>query len=520
MVIIIYSAETEKSIVANIGAPEYSYYFVLKKFLAVLYKLAHIVEVRNPEQEVDVNYNECQKRGEGCLFFSFSPPYKTVTGLQCPTISVFAWEYMTIPTDTWSENPHNDWRNVLRKHGCAITHSSFAVRAVQKAMGSDFPVWSIPAPVWDDYTKFYRKEKHSAQSKGFDLSFKGRLIDFHGCEAPYISEDIQNDFIEKRTYPKKGEKISLHLKGIIYTSVFNPGDGRKNWEDMLKGFIWAFREFEDATLVLKVVYHDFEEARKFLINEILMLMPFKCRVVILHGYLNDHEYTKLIRATTYVVNTAHGEGQCLPLMEYMSAGKPAIAPAHTAMEDYINEHNAFVVKSSVEWTHWPHDPRAALRTLRYRINWESLYHAYLESYSVAKNDPVRYLRMSRCAVESLKEYCSKKVVKKRLKIVFREVGVPKEGLLISAYRKIWRATLRSRRLWKTLCVRLFSRIRSFFREAMIAGPLRLLTFSRNFYARFKKSIVKMIQILNSVSCSLLFQESNAWYPTLQLFNHI
>ena len=63
MVIIIYSAETEKSILANMGAPEYSYYFVLKKFRAVLYKLAHIVEVKNPEIEVDIIYEECRLRG-------------------------------------------------------------------------------------------------------------------------------------------------------------------------------------------------------------------------------------------------------------------------------------------------------------------------------------------------------------------------------------------------------------------------------------------------------------------------
>jgi glycosyltransferase involved in cell wall biosynthesis len=491
MVIIIFSAETEKSILANMGAPEYSYYFVLKKFRAALYNLAHIVEVKNPEIEVDIIYEKCRLRREACLFFSFSPPHKTITGLQCPTISVFAWEYMTIPMDTWSENPRNDWRYVFHEHGCAITHSSFAVRAVQKAMGSDFPVWSIPAPVWDAYTKLYRRENISAQSKGFDLTFKGRLIDFKGCDAPSVSEESRKDFIEQRSSPPQDKKVSLHLQGIIYTSVFNPGDPRKNWEDLLKGFIWAFRKLEDVTLVLKIIYHDFEEARGTVTDEIFKLMPFKCRIVILHGYLNDHEYTKLIRATTYVVNTAHGEGQCLPLMEYMSAGKPAIAPAHTAMEDYISKDNAFVVQSSVERTHWPHDPRYALRTMRYRINWESLYHAYLESYQVAKNDPVRYSRMSKCAVESLKKYCSQAVVKERLKIVCREQGVPNEELLISIYKKIWHAALRSIHLWRTWCVSLFSRIRSFFRKAMIAGPRRLLTFFRNCYVWLKKSISKM-----------------------------
>ena len=135
MVIILYSAETGKSVIANMGVPEYSYYFVLKKFRDVLQKFAHIIEVKNPEIDVDFVYEKCRLRGEACLFFSFSPPHKTVTGLNCPTICVFAWEYTTIPTDIWSENPRNDWRYVFRDHGCAISHSSFAVRAVQKSNG-------------------------------------------------------------------------------------------------------------------------------------------------------------------------------------------------------------------------------------------------------------------------------------------------------------------------------------------------------------------------------------------------
>ena len=495
MVIIIYSAETEKSIMANMGLPEYSYFFVLKKFRAILCKFATVVEVNNPETEVDIIYEECRTRGVPCLFFSFSPPHKTVTGLKCLTISVFAWEFTTIPTDTWGGNSRNDWRNVFSKHGCAITHSSFAVRAVQKAMGNDFPVWSIPAPLWDDYTKLYRKEETAAQLKEFDLTYKGSLIDFKGCDAQSVSEESRNDFIKQRSSPQKDKNTNLHLKGIIYTTVLNPDDGRKNWTDLLQGFIWAFRKLEDVTLVLKVIYHDFEKVRGTVTDEIFKLMPFQCRVVILHGYLNDNEYAKLIQESTYVVKTAHGEGQCLPLMEYMSAGKPAIAPSHTAMEDYINKGNSFVVKSSLERSIWPHDPRGALRTFRYRINWESLYNAYLESYSVAKNDPGRYSRMSGCAVESLKKYCSKAVVEERLINVFQQCGVPREVILSSTPIKE-RKSLRRILLFRIWRFRLFSKESSFFREPVKTRLLRLLAFSRKCYVWFKnKSIEKVGRLI-------------------------
>jgi glycosyltransferase involved in cell wall biosynthesis len=445
MVIIIYSAESGKSITATLGRPEYSYYFISKAFRAVLRRLAYVIETSNPENEVDVIYDKCRSMGEACLFLSFSPPYKTVTGLKCPTISVFAWEFTTIPTDLFAGDQRNDWRNVLYQHGCAITHSSFSVRAVRKTMGSDFPVWSIPAPVWDDYVKLYKKEKTSAQSSGFDLTFEGHFIDFNGCDAPSVPEETRKGFIAERSLPKHDEPVKVHLNGIIYTALFNAKDGRKNWQDLVAGFVWAFRNSEDVTLVLKVIYPDLGKARGIVTDELFKLVPFKCRVVILDGYLNDTEYARLIQQSAYVVNTSRGEGQCLPLMESMSAGKPAISPAHTAMEDYINENNAFVVRSSAERTFWPHDPRQALRTTRYRLNWESLYDAYLESYQIAKHDPARYSRMSRSAVESLQRYCSKALVEERLKSVLRERVRPNDDL-ISMRRKTWR--MAARPIWK------------------------------------------------------------------------
>jgi len=467
MVIIIHSAESKGSIADKIGGMDYSYYFVLKKYRPVLEKFAFVIEIRDPASEADAIYQNCQARGEPCLFLSFTPPFKTAINLQCPTISVFAWEYLTLPTDAWGGNPRHDWRTAFRKHGYTITHSSFAVQAVQKAMGENFPVWSIPAPVWDDYTKLYRKEYTSVRSKGFDLTFEGVLIDFQGCNSVVTSKVDGMGYLELRS-SSTAAKVNLHLEGIIYTSVFNPNDGRKNWLDLLWAFCWAFRDVEDVTLVMKLAYYDFDAVRELIISEIKKLAPFKCRVVALHGFLNNRDYEKLIQESTYVVNTAYGEGQCLPLMEYMSAGKPAIAPSHTAMEDYVNHDNAFVVNSSVEWTHWPHDSRSALRTFRYRINWESLYHAYQESYAVAKNDPGRYLRMSRSAVESLKMYCSKAVAEERLKMVFQACGMFDEGWLIATCRKTWRKASGLRRLLQATSAHLFVQTRSFLRRFLEA----------------------------------------------------
>jgi glycosyltransferase involved in cell wall biosynthesis len=152
-----------------------------------------------------------------------------------------------------------------------------------------------------------------------------------------------------------------------------------------------------------------------MLNIISRLVPFKCRIILIHGYLQDVDYERLIGATSFAVNASAGEGQCLPLMEFMSAGKPAIAPWNTALTDYLTAENSFPVASSLEPTCWPHDPRQAFRARRHRADFSSLMQAYRDSYNVAKTEPERYARMSKAANRDLKGHCSQDLVEARLR---------------------------------------------------------------------------------------------------------
>jgi glycosyltransferase involved in cell wall biosynthesis len=213
--------------------------------------------------------------------------------------------------------------------------------------------------------------------------------------------------------------VTVKLAGVVYTSILSPKDGRKNWFDMVTAFCWTFREVEDVTLVLKMNERDLSLYHNTLLTLLSQLAPFKCRVLTLHAYLDDATYEELIGATSYYVNTSLCEGLCLPLMEFMSCGRPVIAPRHTAMEDYIDDGAAFIVKSSLEHNVWPHDPRDLFRTLRYRLDWESICTAYSESYLVAKQQPEKYLAMGQHAMARLQSYSSGAVVKEQLRNFFQ-----------------------------------------------------------------------------------------------------
>lgn len=211
----------------------------------------------------------------------------------------------------------------------------------------------------------------------------------------------------------------LALRGTVWTSVFNPTDGRKNWWDIVSAFLWAFRDDPDATLVLKLAHRDPAGFAAPLEDLLSRFAPFRCRVVAAGGWLPREALEALVEATDIVVNASHGEGLCLPLMEFMSAGVPAIAPTHTAMADYVDRTNAWLLRDSPEHNVWPHDSRDLFRTTRRRIDWESLVEAYRESARVARGEPARYAAMSRAATRAIERVASDDVVHAALQDFFR-----------------------------------------------------------------------------------------------------
>lgn len=423
MIILVHTAFHGETVQDNLGRPEYSYYFVLREFRPILEELGIVMEINDLEHQVDAIYRNCIKHGVPCVFLSFMPPNKSPIGLACPTVPVFAWEYEALPDEGFGGKPRNDWRRVLMQLGAGITHSSFSAQAVRRVLGDAFPLIVAPAPLWDRLAKS-RREIAPSGAGDMRIPLDGMLIDSRLTDlTPYSkAAELASAPIPLPLPPERREgSVVLELGGIVYTSIFNPGDGRKNWTDMISAFCVAFRDIEDATLLMKLSHHDISEIVPQMLECMHKAGNFSCRIVIVDGYLQQKDYEHLLDVTSYAVNCSHGEGQCLPLMEYMSSGKPAISPRHTAMLDYVDESCAFVVDSSLVLGTWPHDIRQAFRTLRGQIHFGSLVEAYRSSYYVAKHEPETYRCMAAAAVESLRAYCSRAVIKPRLDEFLRMV---------------------------------------------------------------------------------------------------
>jgi len=391
---------------ATMGLAEYSYAFVLDAFRPVLERLGRVHDVSDALNRIDELHGDHLARGEASILLSFAPPHRTPIDVRCPLIPVIAWEFPTVPTRVWDGNARHDWRFVLRQAGRAIMLCESAAGAVRTEMGPAFPVVAIPAPVWDRFPHLQEAPHPVGTSEivvdGF--IFDSRDYSFRPAAAsPPLPEEAGVEGVR-----------SIALNGVIFTSVLSPKDGRKNWPDIVSAFLTAHRDTSDATLVLKMIGAD-PTMWWWKLHDVIGRMPaFACRLIVVHGFMSDDRYNAMVVATHWVVNASRAEGLCLPLLEFMSAGRPAIAPMHTAMADYIDASNAVIVASSEEFCGFPHDPRNDMTTTRRRVSWSGLRDAFVEAYRLSTAEPAGYADRAAAARIRMRNFCSDAVVAARL----------------------------------------------------------------------------------------------------------
>ena len=225
--------------------------------------------------------------------------------------------------------------------------------------------------------------------------------------------------------PLTDSDIRLEANGLVYTTVFNPADARKNWELMVSAFCYAFSNRADATLILKVTHQSVTSIMGRLHYLLQRIGAVACRVVAVHGFLPDDNFNRLIDGTHFYVNASTCEGLCLPMMEFMACGIPAIAPDHTAMQDYSDGDCSFIVNSSLEPAIWPHDPRQFKRARSYRIEWSSLVEQFKRSYDCFHDNTAEYQRRSDLSRARVKSFSCSSRVRDRV-AQFLEIAIQEE----------------------------------------------------------------------------------------------
>jgi glycosyltransferase involved in cell wall biosynthesis len=223
---------------------------------------------------------------------------------------------------------------------------------------------------------------------------------------------------------------TLTLGGLVYSSIFNLGDKRKNHVDLLSAYLLSFRDREDVTLVIKLATNPVREHHEISLFKLMyqgLGIEHRCRLVVITDFLTDHQMAELMRVSTFYVNTSRAEGACLPLQQSLAAGRPSIAPDHTSMADFMDEQVGFVIRTHPEPTYWPHDPDMKIETYWNRMVWSDLRDHFLASAELVDNDPARYQEMAELARARMTRYASREVVEIALRNALAQIPKTEVG---------------------------------------------------------------------------------------------
>lgn len=210
----------------------------------------------------------------------------------------------------------------------------------------------------------------------------------------------------------------LTIGGLVFSSIFNLGDKRKNHVDLLTAFLLAFRDRPDATLVIKLATNPTREHHEIGIFRAMyegLGIEHRCRLVVITDFLSDEQMAELMRVTTFYVNTSKAEGACLPLQQSLAAGRPSLAPDHTAMADFMDDRVGFVLGTHPEPTYWPHDPEMRIETTWNRLVWSDLRDRLLDAAALVDRDFAGYQARARAARARMANYASRETVEGALR---------------------------------------------------------------------------------------------------------
>lgn len=438
----------------RLGLPAYSYAHVYRAFRPLLERVGTVIDVERGESRLDAALHAARQRGLQPLHVSFLPLQLVYPSSLAPTVAFPFWEFPDIPANDFGDNPRNNWRRVsvaLAAVGCA---SQFTCEAFRRA-GVRVPIHLVPPPVADDYfqlapasradrrldrpahllapaaaaTPAARRRREAWRLAGaardaFDRAVQPRLPLWLDRGFGEIGRAARHLLAQAAAGAPPPDCDVLALDGVVFTSVLNPFDERKNWEDLLSAFLLALGDAADATLVLKLAVSPslVDTALRLLRTAYrTMGIAHRCRVAIVTDYLAPEDMLALTRASTYFVTATRAEGACLPARDFLAAGRPVVAPAHTALADYVDDEVGFVVDSHPEPTHWPQDLSRRLTTTWQRIVWQSLHDQIRAAYRTATADPDGYARLAARGRERLRTLGAGAAVWPRLRAALDEV---------------------------------------------------------------------------------------------------
>jgi glycosyltransferase involved in cell wall biosynthesis len=448
--LLVTSMYTEGDLVQRLGRDAYSYRYVYRAFAPLLKRWGRTLEVSGPPSRLEQAIADGNAQQQAPLHLSFLPLHLMHVAADVPNVAVPAWEFPDIPGIDLDNDPRHNWAHRAEQVETLITHTQFSRAAFLRA-GVRTPVHVVPVPLSPRYFQtpdwrpgqrvaldcpcyvfprpdtlpraprpwtnpnvghlparlslrelYKRCVKAMPDRLGKSLHRSVRAV----RAALWSARQVLKETDVRLLYPPQPR---LELSGVVFTTILNPFDPRKNWQDLLSGFLLALRDRDDATLVVKLVVSADAEAEA--LADLFAFyrstgLSHRCHVIFVTAYLSDEQLVELARGSTFYVNTSRAEGSCLPLQDFMAAGRPAVAPPHTGMADSLDEQCSFVLDSHPEPAGWPQEIGGGYRTTWHRLVWQSLHDRLRASYETAKHNLPHYQALAKRGRERMQQLVS------------------------------------------------------------------------------------------------------------------
>jgi hypothetical protein len=442
----------------RLGAPGYSYDIVARLLAPLLARWGEVVPLPRDPGRIEAAIRAARRRGLRPIQVSILPFQDVYLTPSAPNVVFPFWEFPDVPSEAFDGNPQNDWVATANRCELVLAGGPFTADALRRA-GVRAPVRVVPVPTPEAYFRLPRWLARPVTRIGcpayvfpnpdvpaeqlwdaadpadasdgrrprpsLKRSLLGKLrLGYRYLVKPLVPP-IVHQAVRNRvrpagpdawhTYLRSCRREELELSGVVYTSIFSPQDGRKNREDLLSGFVAALRDYADATLVVKLVTGDSLWIDSILNYYRTVGLAHRCKVVFITEHLSEEQMVALAGASTYYVTTTRAEGCCLPLMNYLAAGRPGVTPSHSAISDYFCPEMGFVIASTPERAFWPQDKRIRFKTTWNRLVWPSVVEQIRNSYELAGNDRPAYEALADAGRERMSQWSAIAAVWPRLR---------------------------------------------------------------------------------------------------------
>jgi hypothetical protein len=345
------SEATRSSLAAGLGHGDYSYAFAMRGFVDALAALEIDHEViQHPEYISDIRKRSGARHN---IHLSFYPPERMRLLKGAYNINCFAWEFDRLRNETeeLSAHPFASQARMLNLADEIWMPSAHGVESVRHDV--TVPVHEVPAPVLHNIVETPRRHRTDVTTRQKILRRLNQVVWRPLAVLPRIQPHM--NFGSRARELRLPALLDTYFQGeapMIFVSVFNAHDYRKQIAPMLRGFIEFTRNHPNAILLCKVTTVDRgSEINDVLFREQLLeldrLTPplISEKIWLTRDVLTRDEMVALYDVADYYVCTSHAEGQNLPLIEAMGRGVVPVSTDGTAMDAYIDPETAVTIES-------------------------------------------------------------------------------------------------------------------------------------------------------------------------------